>query len=175
MQCYDNMEPTRTTLTQKESRVLLKSRAAGKLAPLTIAFLRYLTQGCYFKNPIARRMEPKDFEVSAASIAAYMGCSEPTALHHFKIAEELKLITVLRFERGRSNAYSLHLDEMYGWPTTKKMKKLQKQKRKNAKAEYQRRYRETKDATSTVQRFFINLQEENRKRAEQFNAQLTTT
>jgi len=139
---------TKTTLDQKTSRTLLKKHGAGNLLPLTIALLRYLTNGCYWKlqNGPNSYMERRDFVVSVQSIADNMGCAVHTAQRHIEIAEEKKLITVNRPE-GRRISYSLHLDPMKEWPTAATLRRQKEKERKAAKAMYQKSYRDKSSST----------------------------
>jgi len=132
-------DDTSTTLTQRESRKLLKSRGASRLKPLTLALLKYLANVCYW-NGSEGKQHNRDFPVSLATIRRNLGCSEATSLRHIEIAETMGLITVTRNESGR-NSYALHLDDMDSWPTAKDTENQKKRKRKKDKAEYQKQYR----------------------------------
>jgi hypothetical protein len=131
---------TKTTLDQKTSRTLLKSKGLGNLNPITIALLRYLTNGCYWKPEGKTCTVPRDFEVSHQSIALSIGHTKRTVMAHIKVAEDKALITVNQPEGGRIS-YSLHLDAMKNWPSSKVELKRQERELKKSKAQYQKEYR----------------------------------
>jgi hypothetical protein len=134
----DRDKVTGTTLTQKQSRKLIRERGASKLRPLTLSLLKYLATNCYWLDKKSNTMQPRDFKVAKATIALNMGingrCSEKTAAEHIKIAESEGLITEHKSFDGTASYYSLHLEPMLASPMVRDVNKERKKARRAVQA-----------------------------------------